>query len=67
MTKMLNPDEIYRELDRAGSDWSDKKAAFDTFAFSPGRLFGRSGDAPRVEETSVKCTETQQRCRRFGG
>lgn len=27
---MLNPDEIYRGLEKAGNDWSDKKAAFDT-------------------------------------
>jgi hypothetical protein len=26
----LDADSIYRELDKAGSDWSDKKAAFDT-------------------------------------
>ncbi len=25
----LNPDEIYRELEKAGNDWSDKKAAFE--------------------------------------
>ena len=26
----LNADEIYRELEKAGNDWADKKAAFDT-------------------------------------
>ena len=27
---MLNADEIYHELKKAGEDWADKKAAFDT-------------------------------------
>ena len=26
---MLDPDKIYHELDQAGKDWADKKAAFN--------------------------------------
>jgi hypothetical protein len=27
---MLDPDKIYRQLEEAGNDWADKKAAYDT-------------------------------------